>query len=1202
MLNNIYIIHNRIYIALILILLIKSQAMKSSITHIIYIIIICFSGCATKQQIDKDEYQLLLSCRNRGLAYIEEEQYLDAVIQFKSFIDIAPFEASGYANLGWSYLQLPNKLDSAEIYLLEAEKLSQGNSDIAFMVAKMYELSDRNLEAAERLHLIIDNRADHVLSLYQLSEYYRMPSEAQDLIKAEKLLLQILEIVPGNLAARLKVVDMSIKNNNLEQALSSLESVRQILPALKEETNTYLNESIRLLRNNNRSKSMVQSLIFHNLLKSTPFYKEGAQELRGGPGPIAGLPISSFVNLIPQILDNNENALSNVSFVDITNKSDLSSLENIQALINGDYDMDGDDDLFISRKNSDQSSDQIILINQNGVFKKIHAKSGINHLGIDHFAISHDYDNDGYLDIIISNSLGTKLYKNNGLAEFIDMTQLSDLNINNSVNKLGLFDFDLEGDLDIYVSRNGSNQLFRNNSDGTFTDISNISDIIANGENTLDQIFGDFDDDGDVDMVVLNEKSPMVYYDNLRQGYFNDLTKRSGLEHNGNPSSITTADYNNDGHLDIYICDLKGNHSLYKNKGNGIFVYDNKLNQLNPQLKDFSAKQAEFADLDNDGYLDLIMVGSPIGSANKSGILLLHNNRLGGFSNASNSLPPTQQAADFIVTADIDTDGDIDIIIRQNDNALVLRNDGGNINNYLKVRLAGLRAGSSKNNYFGIGSKLELKAGDLYQMRSVNKPVNHFGLGDRTQGDVVRVLWSNGVPQNRLNPQKNQTIVETQILKGSCPYLFAWNGSKFDFVTDVLWPSALGMPLGIMAGEKLFAFPNSTDEYLKVPGERVQPRNGNYEFNFTTELWETPYLDNIKLMVIDHPDSVDIYTNETFIPPPYPPFRIYSVSNKTLPNIAIDNLGNDLRSALLLADEKYTDHLTPSDYQGITKFHDMILDFGDLSNVDSVYLFMKGWLFPTDASINVNISQSNSANLIFPNLQVVNKKGEWESVFNNIGFPKGKNKTMIFNLTDKFISNDYRIRIQTNMQIYWDNVFISSDVNNKNIRINELNPIHANLHFRGFSKASRKNFSSPHIPDYYNTTSNQKWRDLMGRYTKYGDVLSLLLQSDNKYVIMNAGDEISLKFQESDLENPPNNWTRDFLFYNDGWLKDGDLNTAQGQTAAPLPFHGMLSYPPTKKDFSTKDKDRDEYMKNYNTRIITIDSFKNEIRNHIAKN
>ena len=130
--------------------------MKINIIYIIYILIICFSGCTKKQQIDKDKYEQLLSFRNSGLAYIEEEQYLNAVNQFKSFIEVAPFEASGYANLGWSYLQLPDKLDSAEFYLLEAARLSKNNSDISFIVAKMYELTDRKPAAIKQLQSIIN--------------------------------------------------------------------------------------------------------------------------------------------------------------------------------------------------------------------------------------------------------------------------------------------------------------------------------------------------------------------------------------------------------------------------------------------------------------------------------------------------------------------------------------------------------------------------------------------------------------------------------------------------------------------------------------------------------------------------------------------------------------------------------------------------------------------------------------------------------------------------------------------------------------------------------------------------------------------------------------------------------------------------------------------------------------------------------------
>jgi hypothetical protein len=291
-------------------------------------------------------------------------------------------------------------------------------------------------------------------------------------------------------------------------------------------------------------------------------------------------------------------------------------------------------------------------------------------------------------------------------------------------------------------------------------------------------------------------------------------------------------------------------------------------------------------------------------------------------------------------------------------------------------------------------------------------------------------------------------------------------------------------------------------------------------------------------------------------------------------------------------------HLTPGTYQGITELHDLILDFDDLNDADSIFLFLQGWLFPTDASINVNISQSSVTGLIFPQLQVVNREGDWETVINNLGFPKGKNKTMIFDLTGKFIVADHRVRIRTNMEIYWDHIFMATDVTNNDLTVVNLQPASADLHYRGFSKISRKDFGSPHIPDYYNITTGQKWRDLTGTYTKYGDVLPLLLESDSKYVIMNAGDEISLEFIASDLPDLPENWRRDFLFYNDGWLKDGDLNTAHGQTVEPLPFHGMSAYPYGPGDGYPIDSDYIEYMNMYNTRTVTTDAFKDAIRNY----
>ena len=1156
-----------------------------------------------EQEIGIGSFNKLISHRNLGLGYLEEERYSDGAREFMSFIAIAPKEASGYANLGWIYLQSPGKLDSAEIMLKHAMELSPYNPDIAFLVAKMYELTNRQNDAIEVLQNTLKQSPEHVLTLYQLSEYYRQPSEFINLEKAEELLLDIVGFNPGNVAAQMKQIELSIKNNHPKAALFSMETVRRILPVLPADAVPIFNNAVQLLRENNTNQSLTQALMFHNLLKSTTYYRSGTVELRGNSGPIPGSPIYRFTNLKSPIKDKQENILATLQFIDVSAKIGLQGIRSeATTVVSGDFDSDGYEDLVISQwSDHDQSSKQSLFKNNSGVFQDISGTTAINHEGRDITALTADYDNDGFLDLLFINSLKSRLYKNDGKGKFIDMTSTIGIDFISNGIKAGFLDYDLEGDLDLYVASGSVNQLYRNNADGTFTEISNKSGTAGDSVKSKDIEIGDFDDDGDVDLFVLNKDRSSRFYNNRRQGYFSDITTKVGLNFLGQPSTVVSGDYNNDGHLDLFIADLAGEqHAIFQNKGDGTFIKDEPSLSALDGLTGFVIIKADFADLDNDGYLDLLVAGRPTRKDKyQSGLLLLHNNGQGKYTDASSSLPSELGIIELVKTADLDNDGDLDIII-MNDrgNVRIMRNDGGNLNNFLKVRLAGLRTGSSKNNYFGFGSKVEVKSGGLYQMRHVNKTVSHFGLGNRAGADVVRVLWSNGVPQNRFTPQKNQTIVETQTLKGSCPYLYAWDGNEYAFVTDVLWPSALGMPLGIMAGEPLYAFPNSTDEYLWMPGEKVHARDGKYTLQFTTELWESPYLDKINLVVLDHPENVDVYINETFTPPPYPPFRIYSVAKKYIPLSAVDQLGNDLRNDLLVQDEEYTMHLTPGKYQGITELHDLILDFGDLDHADSIFLFLQGWLFPTDASINVNISQSSETGLTFPQLQVVNRKGDWETVIDNLGFPKGKNKTMIFDLTGKFIVADYRVRIRTNMEIYWDHIFMATDVTNNNLTVVNLQPASADLHYRGFSMISRKDFGSPHIPDYYNITTGQKWRDLTGTYTRYGDVLPLLLESDSKYVIMNAGDEISLEFIASDLPRLPENWRRDFLFYNDGWLKDGDLNTAHGQTVEPLPFHGMSAYPYGFGDAYPTDSDYIEYMNMYNTRTVTTDSFKDAIRNY----
>ena len=276
---------------------------------------------------------------------------------------------------------------------------------------------------------------------------------------------------------------------------------------------------------------------------------------------------------------------------------------------------------------------------------------------------------------------------------------------------------------------------------------------------------------------------------------------------------------------------------------------------------------------------------------------------------------------------------------------------------------------------------------------------------------------------------------------------------------------------------------------------------------------------------------------------------------------------------------------------------DLILDLGEIDQSKNLYLFMNGWIFPTDASINVAISQSHDMKVISPVIQVINKNGEWETAIEHLGFPMGKDKTVIADLSGKILTKDHRIRIRTNMEIYWDQIFFSDCLSNAPVISTVLNPVSADLHYRGFSRSFRKGGRyGPHWFDYSTVEKESKWRDLTGNYTRYGDVLPLLKESDNKYIISNAGDETSVEFSTNGLPALKNDWKRDYLIHSVGWVKDGDLNTAFGKTVLPLPFHGMKSYPPAENDSYPKDPELQKYLKEYNTRVITTDSYLNALK------
>jgi len=749
---------------------------------------------------------------------------------------------------------------------------------------------------------------------------------------------------------------------------------------------------------------------------------------------------------------------------------------------------------------------------------------------------------------------------------------------------------DHDGDLDLYVVGRAPNRLYRNLMDGRFKEAAREMGLAGGAGEGLDVAIGDFDDDVDLDLLVARKKAGVALYTNLRQGRFADVAAAAGLGASAGevPGSTVVAvgDADEDGSLDLFLAGPgPGEAALRLNRGDGTFATGTGEGGVGEYLRGLAIHAAVWLDFDNDGHLDLLVGGED----GELGVRLLRGDGRGGFTDASSLLPADLGAGSALAATDWDGDGDQDIVVGTPDGRVrLLRNDGGDANGYLAVRLMGLRTGNGKTNYFGLGSRLDVWSGVHHQTRVVTDPVTHFGLGGARRADVVRVRWTNGVGQNDVDVEGDRTLAEQQVLKGSCPFLYTWTGERYEFFTDMMWRTALGMPLGILGGAPRYAPPDASRETLLIPGERLRTRDGAYSLQITEELWETAYLDRLELTAVDHPDSVELVVDERFVPTSIPFFDLYAVSGRRPLRTAVDDQGRDQLPLLRAADGRYTSEMEPGPYQGVTRTHDLILDLGRGAPGDSVILYLKGWIFPTDASINVAIAQNPELSMLPPQLEVMDAAGRWRMAIPNLSFPTGKDKWVVADLSGKFPAADHRVRIRTNMEIYWDYAFSARRRPLGKIRRTSLRLLSADLHYRGFSRLYRRGGRyGPHWFDYADVDPQPRWHDLEGQYTRYGDVLPLLGRSDDEYVIFNAGDEISVRFDAAAAPPLPPGWKRDFLIFSDAWLKDGDLNTATGKTVAPLPFHGMTRYPYGEEQAYPSDAEHARYRTTYNTRRVT---------------
>ena len=717
------------------------------------------------------------------------------------------------------------------------------------------------------------------------------------------------------------------------------------------------------------------------------------------------------------------------------------------------------------------------------------------------------------------------------------------------------FDYDLDGDLDVYLfGGNKPDQLLRNNLDGTFTDVTAKTGDAA--FQSRKAAASDVDRDGDLDLVAIDAKGDLVLRLNLRQGVF-----RTVPLHVSGAVDLAVEDVNGDGIPDVLVGTAKGLRLLI-GKGDGSFL-EGAGSGLDTGGASAAVKAVVLADFDNDGFPDII-------AATATGDLLAYRNEGGGrfspwplFSSPSkkSSLSLSFPNIDSLLAFDVDKDGDLDLLVSAGGKTSVLVNDGGNANGWLVVALEGLATGSGKVNRAGVGSLVEVKAGNLVVTRTAGLWPVHVGLGARTKADVVRATWTNGVPQNLFDQKAKTVVKEVQQLKGSCPFVYAHNGQTgiWSFVSDALGRAPIGL---LYDGVHLAGA--DTREWLLVPEGMLAPTpDGKLLLDYTEELWEAAYLDEVSLMAVDHPAETAVVPNERMIPGVTEKMLFTAVAPRPVRAAWSDASGTmeDVTSRLARADNVYVDPGAETAYQGVRREHALVLDLGPVAKGSRVVLFLNGWIFYTDTSINVSLSQRKDLVHFPPVLEVPDGRGGWKVAMESFGFPAGKTKTMPVDLTGLVDPADPRVRIRTTMAIFWDEAYVTVDDPAVNIIMKVLPPVRATLSERGFSRRFRETPDGPEVFDHGDASAAPAWEDVPGKITRLGDVTDLLSKTDDRWVVFKGGDAIRLEYDARKLPPLAPGWKRDYVVVSDGWDKDFDKNTVTGQSYGPWPFHAMSAYP-----------------------------------------
>jgi tetratricopeptide (TPR) repeat protein len=784
-------------------------------------------------------------------------------------------------------------------------------------------------------------------------------------------------------------------------------------------------------------------------------------------------------------------------------------------------------------------------------------------------ALVGDLQNDQTEDVLMLGDKGCHVFKFTTNGVVTDATRAAGFGDFAAIDGV-LLDFDYTGKLGlIALQPDGKGvRAFRNLSSTFamyFSGNNVTSGLPASLPGARQLLIEDWNNDEMIDVMLTREGQPPLVFPRERGGPF--VATNLGASFPAG-AFMATGDLNNDSYPDVVSA--AANHIEIVFGGGGP--------KTNLPLNAFSVTSLSLVDYDNDGWLDVCAAGDSL--------RVWRNRGSGGFRETTRELGLDKLAGgriQFVTSADFDADCDTDLVLAREGSGLqLLRNEGGNSNYQLKLRLIGHRSNAS-----ALGIRYEVSAGGLRAWRTVKQLPIEVGVGRHAQVDSVAVRWADGFINNdEIKVDQCGVIALDEIEKptGSCPYLYAWDGQRFRFVTDLLGAS----PLGLRLTDTRFIEADPI-EYVWIGTEASFPqRDGHYVLQITEELREVLYLDQASLVVVDHPPGTEVHTTGKLRPGgPFPRHELVTLHNRRGLKRAINHEGADLTASLLEADGRMVSptRLRSRQLRGLAEPHQVTLDFGSLPVDRPLVLALTGWLRFGGGMANVGASHTPDLPFPFPTLEVENAKGEWMPVDVVVGAPAGKTKTIIVDLSEKLPTGSQRLRLTTAFELHWDRIALFEKRDNSETRIVELSPAKSDLHWRGYSEFESWPWYLPLTPNYTNARPTADWTITpSGWCTRYGPVDELVARQDNALALLNGGDELTLQFAAASLSTIPPGAVRDFFLYTVGWDKDADFHCELGSQVGPLPWHGMDS-----QRYGQQERPafpEDGWIKRFNTRWV----------------